>query len=87
MVTETYNHEDIYDKEISPLMKQIIDICNTHKIPMLCSFAYQNINEKGLGHCDTILNSYENRKIQMFHDAYSLIHNRKHFAYGLKITQ
>lgn len=61
MVTELYDHEDIYGDEISPLIKQIIDICNTYKIPMICSFTYQKINKKWIGHCDTILNSYETR--------------------------
>lgn len=87
MVTEIYNHEDIYDKEISPLMKQIIDICNTHKIPMMCSFAYKNTNDIGFYCCDTILNSYENRMVQDFHDAYSLLYNRRRSAFGLTITK
>jgi hypothetical protein len=35
---ETYK-EAIYDDQINPLMAQILDICKTHKIPMVCSFA------------------------------------------------
>ena len=65
MVTETYNHEDIYDKEISPLIKQIINICNTHKIPMTSLLSYQHIDGKGLGRCRTALNDREYRMVQM----------------------
>ena len=31
--------EEIYDEQISPLMAQIITICNEHKIANLCTFA------------------------------------------------
>lgn len=87
MTTEIYDHEDIYDNKISPLMKQIIDICDTHKIPMMCSFAYKNTNDRGFYCCDTILNSYENRIVQDFHDAYSLLYSRRRSAFGLTITK
>lgn len=30
--------EPIYDEQIAPLMKQIIDICHEHGIPMIASF-------------------------------------------------
>ena len=34
--------EDIYDEKVSPLVKQIIEICKEHKIPCLMSFACPN---------------------------------------------
>ena len=36
---EHYNLESIYDEKISPLMRQIIDICKEHNMPMVASFA------------------------------------------------
>jgi hypothetical protein len=33
------NKEEAYDEKINPLMAQIIEICNEHKIAMVTSFA------------------------------------------------
>ncbi len=33
------NKEKVYDAEISPLMATILEICKTHKIAMIASFA------------------------------------------------
>ncbi|MDF2790461.1 MAG: hypothetical protein K0S80_3562 [Neobacillus sp.] len=33
-----YDKEEIYDNKISPLMKQIIEICKREEIPMAASF-------------------------------------------------
>ena len=40
--------EAIYDKEISPLMKQIIAICKEHKIAMVAQFAIPNESDPDL---------------------------------------
>ncbi len=32
--------EDVYDAEISPLMKEIIRVCKEHGIPHVCVFEY-----------------------------------------------
>lgn len=42
--------EEIYDEQISPLMAQIIAICNERKIPLLASF---NLGDDL--HCTTTL--------------------------------
>ena len=34
--------EDIYDNEISPLMKQVIELCQKHGIAMIANFACPN---------------------------------------------
>lgn len=34
--------EAIYDEKISPLMAQIIEICQEHKIPMFAEFQYSD---------------------------------------------
>ncbi len=31
--------ESVYDKQVNPLMAQIIAICREHKIAMICDFA------------------------------------------------
>ena len=35
--------EEIYDEQISPLMKQIIDICKEHKISLFANFGFDPI--------------------------------------------
>jgi len=62
---ELYNHEDIYDNEISPLMQKIIAICREHKIPVIASFAYENDEENGVGACTTNI-YFDNRKHEPF---------------------
>lgn len=46
--------ESVYDEQIDPLMKQIITICHTHKISLICDFGL----EEDL-HCTTALLSDE----------------------------
>lgn len=58
---EIFNEEDVYDNEISPLLRQIIDICNKHNIPMIASFVYENCEDRGPGCCTTLINDKENR--------------------------
>lgn len=36
------NKENIYDNEISPLMAQVIEICQKHGIAMIANFACPN---------------------------------------------
>lgn len=63
---ELFDLESVYDNEISPLMKQIIEICNKHQMPMLCSFAFHNDAEKGVGDCTTLLNGFDGRSYQPY---------------------
>ncbi|HBR2117531.1 TPA: hypothetical protein L9N02_004021 [Klebsiella quasipneumoniae subsp. similipneumoniae] len=69
---EHYNLESIYDEKISPLMRQIIDICKEHNMPMVASFAYENSEENGIGCCTTKL-TFEGRYIKEFAEATSII--------------
>lgn len=41
-----YDLEAIYDEQISPLMAQIIDICDRHGLPMMATFAYKRDGEE-----------------------------------------
>lgn len=43
---EQFNIESVYDEKISPLLNQIIAICNEHKMPMIASFAYESTARK-----------------------------------------
>ncbi len=38
MSNELYDKENIYDNEIAPLMKQIIEICKREELPMVAQF-------------------------------------------------
>ncbi|NKG32084.1 hypothetical protein FVB43_18820 [Erwinia rhapontici] len=58
---ELYDLEAVYDEQISPLMQKIIEICNQHQMPMLCSFAFHNDADLGVGDCTTLLNSFDGR--------------------------
>ena len=72
---EFFNEEEVYDNEISPIMKQLIAICNKHKIPMVASFTYENCEEKGIGRCTTLLNGFDGRKDEAHQSASTLIRN------------
>ncbi|HDL8465947.1 TPA: hypothetical protein PXR61_001985 [Yersinia enterocolitica] len=72
---EIYDLESVYDERISPLMRQIIDICNENQMPMICSFAFENCEERNVGCCTTILNSFDNRFIPEFGKALKIIRN------------
>ena len=84
---ETFNKEDVYDAEIGPLMTKIIDICNGHKIPMLASFTYESCEEKGIGHCTTLLNGFENRKDDDLQHANKIIRSGGHQTFAIAITK
>ena len=47
--------EEVYDKEVAPLMKKIIATCKKHKIPMLADFLLHGENEQEDLHCTTYL--------------------------------
>lgn len=40
--------EEVYDEQISPLMTQIITICEEHRIAMLCHFEVPTPDDNGL---------------------------------------
>ncbi len=75
---ELFDNEAVYDLEISPLMQQIIEICNENNIPMVASFAYENCEENGIGCCTTTLNGFDNRHIDNFDNAVNEIRKPSH---------
>lgn len=54
MNTETKNKEAIYDEQISPLMNQIIAICEANGIAMVANFEIPSPEDPTLG-CATCL--------------------------------
>lgn len=54
MDAETYDLEQVYDQQISPLVTQILDICKDNKIPVVMSFAYaQDAEKDGVDLCSS----------------------------------
>jgi hypothetical protein len=50
-----FDKESVYDNEISPLMKQIIEICKRENIPMAFNFAIKDDGEEeGWLYCTTV---------------------------------
>jgi len=70
------NLEEIHDKEISPLMEKIIEICKEHKIPMVACFNY-GPNE----HCSTVMIGDEYPEDRLLRELANRIHlARRGFA-------
>lgn len=82
---EQFNIESVYDEKISPLLNQIIAICNEHKMPMIASFAYEHSEEKGTCCCSTNL-VFEGRHINQFARAVSVIRGESAFVAAFTIT-
>ena len=52
----TWDLEGVYDDEIAPLMRQIIDICKREGLPMVATFQYANDHASDEGSlCSTAL--------------------------------
>ena len=39
---KTFDLEEVYDKQLAPLMEKIIGICNEHHVPMFATFLYKS---------------------------------------------
>jgi len=52
---ETMNKEQVYDREIAPLLDRIFGICKQHDIPMLVVFGLPTEEEPDL-HCASVAN-------------------------------
>lgn len=63
------NKEQVYDEQISPLMQQIIEICEGSKIAMVANFSIPTDEEPELG-CLTFLNNEDSN------DPFGLQHKR-----------
>jgi hypothetical protein len=85
------NKEEIYDSQISPLMRQIIAITREHGIAMIASFDIAHDGEGPNGEdcsallCTTYLPDGDNETNQHFSQAASLLQRRGR-APGMMIT-
>lgn len=58
--------EEVYDKEIHPMVNQILEICKTYQIQMLCSFTLELDDKNGDILSTTYLKGSEvNREIEI----------------------
>jgi hypothetical protein len=72
---ELYNLESVYDTEISPLVKQINEICEKYRIPAFMSFKYEMDEERGDGLCTTNL-PFDERTPECYIRCHSEVYNR-----------
>jgi len=71
---EVFSEEKVYDEKLSPLMKQIIEICKEHKIPMLAVFVYENDENGDQNAATTYLNfGDDDRFSDVLHQAHRTI--------------
>ncbi len=86
-MTDSFNHEAVYDQQIAPLMSQIIEICKAHKIPMVASFMYGYDRQDGERRdtCDTIM-THENPVAAVYQEAMRHILSRP-FACAITVTR
>jgi hypothetical protein len=64
---KAFDLEQVYDEKISPLMAQILAICNEVQMPMLATFCFKHheSEEGGGGYCTSIVgrNGWQTRQI------------------------
>ncbi|MCU1752198.1 hypothetical protein [Pseudomonas sp. 6D_7.1_Bac1] len=64
--------ENVYDEQISPLVRQIIDICREHEIALLLSAQLEDEDEREL-FCTTILPGTDEVSCEKFVQALNII--------------
>ena len=67
IVIPVFDLEAVYDEEISPLMKKIIEICKQHEMPMVASFCYRTDEEGGNDAANTNLPFGDRQPERLFH--------------------
>lgn len=70
--------ESVYDKQINPLMAQIIAICREHKIAMICDFALDDDLR-----CTSALLSDDFAPVDGQLEAYELFRPKRPFAMAI----
>lgn len=79
------NKEEIYDNEISPLMRQILEICKRGKIAMVASFFIPTPDDEDLM-CSSCLLDEEYDAPQSYHKAMRQIRQGDNFTMAMTIT-
>jgi len=81
-----YDKETIYDEKVSPLMKEIIEICKENNIEMVFSCF---LREEDDMYCNTYIPSTETKNTKLI-DIYNVLYNgyvvEKPFAMSMIIT-
>lgn len=79
---QPFDLESVYDNEISPLMSQIIEICNRHKMPMLATFMYQHLHGESEddSYCTTFLGGENDWKPARISKAFQIIRSERAFS-------
>jgi hypothetical protein len=54
-MTERFDKEQVYDEQISPLIKQIIEICEKNHIPYAGTFGLRDEGDNGFLMCSTVV--------------------------------
>ena len=75
------SNEKIYDNEISPLMQEIIRICNEHGIPMIASFNYDYTEDNGIGRCTTLINNIKGKEDDVLQKANHVLRHGNHSTF------
>lgn len=52
---DQYNLEAVYDEQIAPLMKKVLDICKANDLPVVASFCYAIQADGGVDLCSSAI--------------------------------
>ncbi len=87
VVIPVFDLEAVYDDKISPLMKQIIEICREHEMPMVASFCYRRDEEGGNDVANTTL-PFDDRQPERLAHATNAVYGRydQHQTFSMAVT-
>ena len=80
-MTARTSKEAIYDDEISPLLKKILEICKTHKIAMLSEFClgYDDDNPDSQLCCTSALLTEDHEPTERIKEAFNVLKPQPQF--------
>lgn len=88
-MTTGFDKDAVYDERISPLMKQIIDICKEEEIPMLAQFFIRSADvdpDSEDLYCTTTLPSEGNTPDEMRRRMHIVRHGEGNSGFAMTIT-
>jgi len=86
---EGYDKESVYDDEIAPLVKQILQICKREEIPLVMDFYLKSSDMTPEGHDDLQCISYIQPKgntPEHFPDIVKRLYNRGEAPWAMAVT-
>lgn len=84
---EPFDLEAVYDAEIFPLMKQVIEICQKHNLPMFATFMYVSDDEQGEGFCTSTVLPKERPIPEKMLDLPQIMMSRRVRPLNIKVTK